>query len=47
MGQNISNEVLLAWFTIQAKIQSDFGVYAQVELVKYLLPPLRSLIREE
>ena len=42
MGQNVSNEFLLAWFKFQVKIPSRSGVYVQGERQKYtpLFPPL-------
>ena len=41
MYQNVSNEVLLAWFKYQTKIPNGFGVYVQGEWQKYTTPSLR------
>ena len=38
--QNVSNEVLSAWFKFQAKIPTCFGVYVQGEWQKYTRPSL-------
>ena len=46
MWQNVSNEVLLAWFKFQAKIPSRFGVCVQGEWQKYT-PPLPPLSKDE
>ena len=42
MCQNVSNEVLLAWFKFQEKIPSHSGVYVQGEWRRYTpsSPPL-------
>ena len=46
MCQNISNEVLLAWFKLQAKIPSRSGVCVQGEWQKYT-PPSPSLSKDK
>ena len=42
-SQNVSNEVLLAWFKFQAKIPNLSGVCIQEEWKNAPFPPIRSL----
>ena len=46
MCQNVNNEVLLAWFKLQAKIPSHSGVCAQGERENYT-PPSPPLYKDE